>query len=316
MLKKNQEFSKIDKKIILELQKNGRASYTELSSAIGINVSTAASRTEKLIQSRSIEVRAIPNPLKIGLSANAVIVIQADPSKIDFICEQFIDSFNIATLLTVFGRYDVLLFVSFPTWELMHDFINGTLSKVEGILKIETFFLKNFVKRYEDIFGNIPHKIEQVKLSEIEWKLIVELTKNGRMSLNEISGKIGVHVSTISRKLHALLEQEVIKIIAIPNPFKFGYYSNAFMVLEVEATKVDRICKKLYAHPEIIVITTLISGSGIIIGIQSWNNETLYKFIKEKIAQINGVMKIETFLTAELKKRFYGWLVKEKDLSV
>ena len=54
--------TKTDKKIILELQKNGRASYAQLASKLGISVSTVASRIERLIRSRVIEIRAIPNP--------------------------------------------------------------------------------------------------------------------------------------------------------------------------------------------------------------------------------------------------------------
>ena len=71
--------SKTDKKIILELQEKGRASYAELASKLGISVSTVATRTEKLISSRVIEIRAIPNPYKMGLQANALIAIKAEP---------------------------------------------------------------------------------------------------------------------------------------------------------------------------------------------------------------------------------------------
>jgi Lrp/AsnC family transcriptional regulator, regulator for asnA, asnC and gidA len=302
--------TKTDKKIILELQKKGRASYAELASKLGISVSTVASRTERLIHSRVIEIRAIPNPYKMGLIANALIAVKAEPSKVDRICDRLVDNFFISTVTTVFGRYDILIIVHFPTWELMHDFINRELSRIDGVLRVESYYLNKFKKRYQSLFVKDSSVRRPIRLKESEKKLIEELAKNGRKNIREIAEKIGTHVSTVSRRIHALVEEDVFKIVAVPNPQSFGYGSNAFISLDVEATKVDQICKDLFSYPEIVVITTLVNGSGIMLGIQTTNNEMLYRFIKEKIAHIKGVQETETFVTAELKKRYYGWYLE------
>ena len=302
--------TKTDKNIILELQKKGRASYAELASKLGISVSTVASRTERLIQSRVIEIRAIPNPYKMGLIANALIAVKAEPSKVDRICDQLVDNFFISTVTTVFGRYDILIIVHFPTWEMMHDFINRELSRIDGVLRVESYYLNEFKKRYQSLFGKDSSTRRPIKLKASEKKMIEELAKNGRKNIREIAEKIGTHVSTVSRRIHSLLEEDVFKIVAVPNPQSFGYGSNAFISLDVEAIKVDQICADLFSYPEIVVITTLVNGSGVMIGIQTTNNEMLYKFIKEKIAHIKGVQETETFITAELKKRYYGWYLE------
>ena len=302
--------TKTDKKIILELQKKGRASYAELAVKLGLSVSTVASRTERLMRSRVIEIRAIPNPYKMGLIANALIAIKAEPSKIDRICDRLVDNFFISTVTTVFGRYDILIIVHFPAWEMMHDFINRELSRIDGVLRVESYYLNEFKKRYQRLFGKDSGERRPLTLKNSEQKLIAELAKNGRKNIREIAEKIGTHVSTVSRRIHALVEEGVFKIVAVPNPQSFGYGSNAFISLDVEATKVDRICKDLFSYAEIVVIATLVRGSGIMLGLQTTNNEMLYKFIKEKIARIKGVQETETFITAELKKRYYGWFLE------
>ena len=302
--------TRTDKQIILELQKKGRASYAELASKLGISVSTAASRTERLIQSRIIEIRAIPNPYKMGLIANALIAVKAEPSKVDRICDRLVDNFFISTVTTVFGRYDILIIVQFPSWEMMHDFINKELSRIEGVLRVESYYLNEFKKRYQRLFVKESNVRRPVKLKDSEKRLVEELTKNGRKNIREIAEQIGTHVSTVSRRIHALVEEDIFKIVAVPNPQSFGYGSNAFISLDVEANKVDQICKDLFSDPEIVVITTLVNGSGVMLGIQTTNNETLYKFIKEKLARIKGVQETETFITAELKKRYYGWYLE------
>lgn len=303
--------SKTDKKIILGLQEKGRASYAELASQLGISVSTVATRTEKLVKSRVIEIRAIPNPYKMGLQANALIAIKAEPSKIDRICDRLVDNFYISTVTTVFGRYDILIVVNFPAWDMMHDFVNKELSKIDGVLRVESYYLSEFKKRYQRLFKEVSKDQKPISLKDSEGTLIVELAKNGRKNIREIAEKTGTHVSTVSRRIHALIEEDIFKIVAVPNPQSFGFGSHAFISLDVESTKVDRICRDLFSYPEIVVITTLVSGSGIILGIQTTDNETLYKFIKEKIAPIKGVQETETFISAELKKRYYGWFLEE-----
>ena len=307
--------SEIDQKIILELQKNGRISYTELAAKLDISLTTAASRTEKLIESKVVEIRAVPNPRKIGWSANAVIFIQADPSRIDTICDAFVDHFNVITILTIFGRYDILVFVSFPTWDETHHFINNQLSKIKGILKIEPHFVKQYLKRYENIFGDISVSASAEKLSDTDLKLIHELAKNGRAGLNEVASRIGIHVSNVSRKLRYLLDHQIIKIVAIPNAFKFGFNASAFIYLDIEPSAVDAICKKLKVLPELITLATLINGTGVMMAVQADYNITLYKFIKEKVARFDGILKIESFISAEMKKKMYGWQVGTSDLK-
>ena len=304
--------SKTDRKLILELQKNGRATYAEMASRLGISVSTAAARTERLLREKIIEIKALPNPYKIGMIANAMIAIQAEPSKIDHVCDQLVSHFNITTVLTVFGRYDILINVSFQTWEDMHEFINQGLARIDGVLHVDPFFIKNYIKRYEGLFEKVFENAEQVKLKKDEKKLIEFLVQNGRINFSEISEKIGAHVSTVSRRINALINEDIIKIVAVPNPMSFGIWSNAFIVLDAKASQVDQICENLFPFPEIFSIANLITGSGIIVGIHCRNNEILYQFVKEKIAQIEDIRKTETFISAELKKRFYGWFLDEK----
>lgn len=304
--------SKTDLKLILELQKNGRATYAEMASRLGISVSTAAVRTERLLREKIIEIKTLPNPYKIGMIANAMIAIQAEPSRIDHICDQLVSNFNVTTVLTVFGRYDILINVSFQTWEDMHEFINQVLARIDGVLQVDPYFIRDYKKRYEGLFGKVLKNPEQVKLKKEERKLIEFLVENGRINFNEISEKIGAHVSTVSRRINALINEDIIKIVAVPNPPSFGIWSHAFIVLDAKASQVDQICENLFPFPEIVSIANLITASGIIVGIHCRNNEILYKFIKGKITQNEDIQKTETFISAEIIKRFYGWFLDEK----
>ena len=307
-------FSKIDFRLILELQKDGTISYSDLAERMGITSRTAAKRIEGLVESKLIEIRALPNPFKLGLAANALIAVKADPSKIDSICDNLIDSFYVNLVQPVFGRFDIILIVYFPGWEMLHDFLNHKLSRIEGVTKVETYFIKEIVKRYEGLFRKEAYQ-KAPKIKGSDWTLIRALVKNGRASTSELAQELGTHVTTVYRRIAMLTREDYIKIKAVPNPGKLGYASNAHIVLEVDPAKVHAVCETLFPYPEIHLIMTVIDGTGIIIGVHKENNETLYRFIKEKIAPIRGIRFTETFIRTEIRKRYYGWFLEEPGTS-
>lgn len=298
-----------DKRIILEFQNMGRATYTEISSRLGYSASTIAKRLNRLIASETIAIRALPNPYRMGLEANALIAVKCNPLKIGHVCTQLKNNFFINNIHTIFGRFDILTIVYFPSWELLHNFINKELFAIRGVEQVETYYIKDIKKRYQGLFTKSePLKPSDIK--SIDRKLIEALVKDGRVHVDELARKLGSNVSTVSRRISHLLQEEIIKICAVPNPAKLGYTSNATMVLEVEAGRVNDICRDLDKVPELHTIMTMIKGNGVIVGIHEWNNERLYQLIEEKILCIKGVKRSETFIRAEIKKRYYGWFLK------
>ena len=307
------KISKTDRKLILELQRDGTASYAELADRLHITPQTVAKRIEGLVNSKVISIRALPNPFKLGFCANVLIAIKTDPTKVDHVCEKLFDNFHVNLLQTVFGRFDILAMVYFPNWELLHKFINKELSTINGVTYVETFFINEILKRYDRFFDKEPYQKGPIKLKDIDWILIKELVKDGRASTGDLAEKLGIHVTTVYRRTSALLKENIIKISAVPNPSRLGYSANAFIALDVAPKKVDSICKRLYPYPEIHRILTMINGSRMIVCLHTKDHETLYEFIKGKIAPLKGIINTETFIGAMVQKTYYGFLMDEKE---
>lgn len=286
-----------------------------LSTRLGYSPSTIARRIDRLIESETITVRALPNPHRMGLEANALVAVTCAPSKADYVCDQLKDNFFVNNIHTIFGRIDILTIVYFPSWELLHRFINKELFAIKGVEQAETYYIKDIKKRYQGLFEKLnPAKPSDIK--PIDRQLIEALVKDGRVHVNELARKLDSNVSTISRRISSLLKKDIIKICAVPNPAKLGYSSNATMVLDVEADRVNEICRVLYDVPQLHTIMTLIKGNGIVVGIHAQDNERLYQLMKNKILCIKGVKRTETFIRAEIKKRYYGWFMQnEEDYS-
>ena len=105
--------------------------------------------------------------------------------------------------------------------------------------------------------------------------------------------------STVSRRINALINKEIIKIVAIPNLSKLGYSANAFVAINANPAMVDKIYDQLSKYKEIHIIIRIMNGFNIIFGINCLTHKQLYEFVKNDISNIDGVLDTETFVVAD-----------------
>lgn len=296
----------LDRKIIQELQKDGRASYNKLASDLGVSASTVSRRIENLIESKMIAIRALPNPNKLNFSANALITINCDLSEISNISHQMEANFYVNNIQIIFGRFDILIMVYFPTWEMLHRFINKELFGIDGVKDAEIYFIKDIKKRYAGIFKNSSLDEKPMSIRPFDQKLIEALVHNGRSNVKDLAQQFGVHESMVSRRLSFLLQKDIIRICAVTNPEALGRLANAMIILEMEPDELENVCSKLDKVPEIHLIMTMLKGNRVIVGIHSESNKLLFQVIKERIHTIKGIKETETFIRAQYMKRYYG----------
>jgi DNA-binding Lrp family transcriptional regulator len=303
------KLNKNDYKLIKALQRDGSASYSDLAARLGITAKTVAKKMERLLASQVIAIRAQPNPYKLGLSASALIAIKTDPSKNERICTYLAGNFYVNLVQTVFGRLDILAIVYFPNLEMLHDFIDNELYPLDGVLQVELHFIKEVFKRYDRFFEKELFTTGRAKLKAIDWELVKELAKDGRANPTGLAEKTGIHLSTVYRRIEALFKKGVIKISAVPNPSRLAPYSaNAYLTLDVDPVEVENVCKRLHDYAEVHFIMTTSNRSGVIVCIHAKENEALYQFIQKNVSHLKGLVKMETYIRAMVKKTYYGWM--------
>jgi DNA-binding Lrp family transcriptional regulator len=287
---------KISLKVMSELCHDGRSSNVKLAQKLGISAVTVAKKINAMIEDAIIAIKAMPNPAKMGYQAQAFIGLSVDLKKIDSVCDQLTDNPHINTVVTSFGRFDILLIVFFPEWETLQNFIKEELPRIEGVRHVETYLILEEKKGNKGIFPGDLATSKPTLIDEIDEKLIAELIRNGRPNYTELAEKLGISTPTVSRRIAALLREDVIKILAIPNPAKLGYSANAFVLVRAELAKVDKICEQLSSYPEVHLVMRLMSDFDILFGVYSANPDTLYEFLRSKVANIDGILSTETFI--------------------
>ncbi len=294
-----------DKKIIRLLQQNGRASYAEIAHELEITPSTAAKRIKFLQDSETITVRGVLNPHRLGLRAGAVITIKIDPTKEEEICNFLNHELFTSTVLCTIGQFDLFCIIHTPDWEQLHGFINDKLATLDGVLDYDCRMQAEVVKRIQ-LFGD-KKKFEPVsELKRVDWEIIRQLCLDGRQSNSEIAEKLDLHVSTVSRKIQYLFNQNYLRILPQPNPTKFQYASSAMVTANLSRQHAQEVCEIISRYEEVALVIRTITKPQIIFGVHSSSNERTARLIQQFFS-LPGIEKKEILFRSRVIKTNYWW---------
>lgn len=154
-------------------------------------------------------------------------------------------------------------------------------------------------------------------LTEIDRKIIRELQKDGRKGFSDLSKILGLNISTLRRKLNALLDEGVIKITAIPDPNKVGFGIVVTIYLKVAGSEIEHVLQELCQDRCNHMVGSTTGSHDIFTWSLFKDTNELSDYLKNRVRMIPGIIGTETMLMLSMNKRTYGWidLDEEKDSS-
>lgn len=127
-----------------------------------------------------------------------------------------------------------------------------------------------------------------MKLDEIDWKLILQLQKDGRKTFKELGDTIGFTSLGAKKRVDKLLKKNLIHISALVNPNELDLRL-AMILLEVESAEALRKIIKRYSEcPRIINFFTTMGGFNLIALVMAEDQQTLESEAIEKCALRSG----------------------------
>jgi len=145
-------------------------------------------------------------------------------------------------------------------------------------------------------------------IDDIDRKLIYELQSQKRLKYAALAKKLTISRSTISRRINRMLRENIIRMIGVPNITAIGYTGIALIAINMELSKVEYACEKLAKYDAVNFVAVAFGRYDILISISLPSVDLLTEFIKKELSTIQGIIKIETFYIADLKKITFGWL--------
>ena len=125
-------------------------------------------------------------------------------------------------------------------------------------------------------------------------KILDTLSDNSRLSMREISKKIGVSVATVMHRMKKLEESKAIKKYSVILDYnKLGYEIQALIHIDVSKGKMVEVEKKIATHPNVSAVYDITGHFDAVVLTKFKTMHALDKFIK-KIQTYDFVEKTET----------------------
>ena len=145
-----------------------------------------------------------------------------------------------------------------------------------------------------------------LSLDQLDKTIINALQANGRASNAEVARTLGVSEGTIRRRLKRLTQNNVIKVVAYPEPKVLGFSTEALIGLQVDPDKTDSVVQNVSKIEETYWVSVTTGTFDMFAWVALPSSEELGNFLREKIGAIDGVQRTETFVSLMVTKRGYS----------
>ncbi len=146
---------------------------------------------------------------------------------------------------------------------------------------------------------------------ELDRRIVTVLGKDGRMSNIEVAHVLGVTEATVRKRVSRLIEEKLMKIVAVPDPVAFGMQTSAIIGISVQLDAFESVAQAFIALPETRYVGYSTGPYDLIIEAFFPSNEALLHFLSQKVSKIAGITRTETSIIMRVAKFAYEWEIPE-----
>lgn len=291
--------TQLDKKILFELDKDGRASFSEIARIIGSTPQVIKYHYERLLEKGVIDkFWAFVDYDKAdysffwgywlkfsGLTKEKEAEMYVDFNSNKFIpiimrCDGYYDCFLGIISRDIFHHNEILqnIFNKYGPYITTSDIFVGL-----GFIKFPRTYLADKPNEFQK-YSVSGGTIEKTKLSETDRKILSILQMDGRMEFTKIAEILDVSIGLVHKHFNKLEKERVItKITHTLNYDKIGFllYRVCFKIFQFNQNRIDDLYKFCCLHPNIINYVKGMGSWELLLDIEVENRESLRDILRE-----------------------------------
>ncbi len=296
----------LDLMLVREMAIDATQTTTDLAKKLGKSRSTVQCRLQELLDKKIIKIVPVHNPVAAGYKIGVLIGLEAVPNKVNSITGEISAVQNVHNVIICGGRYDIIIGAVFEDTDKLSGFLMNELSSVTGVTSVEAMVTLKVVKASFTFMTpeELPSVDMPVKrgIDALDIMIIRELENDYQQPQADIAKKLGVGATTVRRRLNRLINDNIIRIVAIADPHALGYHVRVMIGIKICPGKIDDIADKLasYANVHYALITT--GPYDLVVWAVFRDTDELSNFIRHELGNIEGLVSYECMLTLKVIK--------------
>ncbi len=136
----------VSKRIVEQLQADGRRSYAAIGKAVGLSEAAVRQRVQRLLDAGMMQIVAVTDPLQLGFPRQALIGIEVD-GEVEPVADKLSAMPEVDYVVITAGSFDILLEVVCEDDQHLLALLNDSIRSVPGVRDTETFVYLRLAKQ-------------------------------------------------------------------------------------------------------------------------------------------------------------------------
>lgn len=300
-----EDLDDLDKKIIVALQIDGRASWRAIAETVGAAVSTVARRGQQLLAEGTVRVGVMPTLGSAGHVESFLIRVNCSPGTQMDVAEELVRSPYVRFVTLVTGRFDLYAEVVITGGSAQQTRVLTSLQSIPGVERWRSDLLTHNYKVSFDWGRQLfdpadlprgphshmppPNSCEPSHLDESDWRIIGELSVDGRASFPSVATKLGMNESSVRRRYDRLKANGCITTATSVTAASLGMSAETLIILRVAPSHVDAVADALREHLAVRFIAAALDESALYCEVILPTTDDLHRFQTDTLGKLDGV---------------------------
>jgi Lrp/AsnC family transcriptional regulator for asnA, asnC and gidA len=140
------QLDNVSKRIIEQLQEDGRRPYATIGKAVGLSEAAVRQRVQRLLDSGIMQIVAVTDPVQVGFRRQAMIGVRVS-GELHPIADRLADLPEVDYVVITAGSFDLLAEVVCEDDDNLLDLISHRIRTMPGVVSTETFVYLKLIKQ-------------------------------------------------------------------------------------------------------------------------------------------------------------------------
>jgi Lrp/AsnC family transcriptional regulator for asnA, asnC and gidA len=144
-------------------------------------------------------------------------------------------------------------------------------------------------------------------LDDTDRAIISYLQYDGRMPFTQIADELGITEGTVRRRVKQLIESGKLQIVAVVEPQELGWTEAAMIGISVKSNLITEVAEAIAKLSEVSYLFQAAGEFDFFAEVYCRDREHFVSFLNNKLQQVPGVERTQSFLILKMHKLSYRW---------
>jgi Lrp/AsnC family transcriptional regulator for asnA, asnC and gidA len=144
-------------------------------------------------------------------------------------------------------------------------------------------------------------------LDEVDRAIVSYLQYDGRMPFTQIAEALGITEATVRRRVKNLSDNNKLQIVAIVPPREMGWSEAAMIGISTKSNLINDVALQIAQLPEVTYLFQAAGEFDLFAEVYCRDREHFVFFLNEKLQQVPGVERTQSFMILKMHKLSYRW---------